>query len=184
MTETERADIGDIEIRRAHASDVEALADLASRTFGDEFGASLQPEELALELETRRSPAYFAEALKSATVLVAERNRALVGYVQFGRVDIPELSAAAGDRQLHRLYVDRAAQGRGLGRQLLAAALAHPDMASARRIFLTVWEENTRALRLYESVGFRRAGVTAYSIGDEPIGEDLVMCLSRPPREG
>jgi ribosomal protein S18 acetylase RimI-like enzyme len=52
-------------------------------------------------------------------------------------------------------------------------------MASAQRVYLSVWEQNTRALRLYESVGFRRVGLTTYTIGDKVIGEDLVLRLDR-----
>jgi ribosomal protein S18 acetylase RimI-like enzyme len=165
-------------------ADVVPLAELASRTWQDAFGASLDPEDVATELRTRRSPDFFLTALGESTILVAERGGDLVGYVQFGRVDIPEAAAAEGDRQVHRLYVDRDQQGHGLGRQLLAAALADPEMSPAQRVFLSVWEENARALRLYKSVGFRRVGVTTYTIGDKVIGEDLVLCMVRGAREG
>jgi ribosomal protein S18 acetylase RimI-like enzyme len=174
-----RPDVPGVQIRRAARTDVAALADLASRTWEDEFGSSLDPDDLAVELQTRRSPEYFQAALQQTTVLVADDGGRLVGYVQFGPVDIPEVNAREGDRQLRRLYVDRVAQGRGLGRRLIKAALAHPELAAAGRVYLSVWEENDRALRLYESVGFRRVGMTTYSIGDKLIGDDLVLCLDR-----
>lgn len=178
-----RPDVAGVQIRPAQRTDVAALAVLARRTWQDEFGSSLEPEDLAVELQTRRSPEYFEAALEQTTILVADDGRSLVAYVQFGRVDIPEVRAREGDRQLRRLYVDRVAQGRGFGRRLIEAALAHPELAQAERVYLSVWEENERALRLYESMGFRRVGVTPYSIGDKLIGEDLVLCLDRrvPP---
>ena len=174
-----RPDVPGVQIRRAQRTEVAALADLARRTWQDAFGSTLEPEDLALELATRRSPKYFEAALKQTTILVADDGGSLVGYVQFGPVDIPEVNAREDDRQLRRLYVDRIAQGRGLGRRLIEAALAHPELAAAGRVYLSVWEENDRALRLYESVGFRRVGMTTYSIGDKLIGEDLVLCLDR-----
>ena len=174
-----RPDVAGVHIRPAHRTDVAALADLATRTWQDEFGSSLEPEDLAVELHTRRSPEYFESALEQTTILVADDGRSLVGYVQFGLVDIPAVNASEGDMQLRRLYLDRADQGRGLGRRLIEAALAHPALAAAGRVYLSVWEENERALHLYESVGFHRVGVTPYSIGDKLIGEDLVLCLDR-----
>jgi ribosomal protein S18 acetylase RimI-like enzyme len=102
----------------------------------------------------------------------------LLGYVQFGDVGIPEVEPEPGDEGLQRLYVETALQGRGLGRSLLEAALRHPRLTEAKRIFLQVWEENERAVRLYESFGFRRAGTTTFAIGAE-VMEDLVMVLER-----
>lgn len=149
-------------IRPARDDDVPALADLAARTWAAAFGNSVAPENEAAELEETRSEAYFHEALRHDTILVAEVDGALRGYVQFD------------DERLHRLYVDSDRQGRGLGRELLEAALGHPRLAAAERIEVQVWEENERALRLYERYGFERAGTTRFAIGDEVV-EDVVM---------
>ena len=153
-------------IRPARADDVPALADLARRTWLDAFGASVSPENAIAEAEEGRSEERFRAALDKQTILVAEENGALVGYVEFD------------DRELHRLYVETAVQGRGIGRALLQVALAHPRLAIAERVVLQVWDENVRAVRLYESVGFRRAGTTTFTIGDEVV-EDAVFELER-----
>ena len=151
-----------------------ALSELARRTWSEAFGASVSPEDEAAELEATRSEAYFVEALRETTILIAEDGGRCLGYVQFGDAEIPEVDVRPGDQGLRRLYVDATAQGRGLGRRLLEAALEHPRLATASRIFLTVWEQNTRAMRLYESFGFRRVGTTRFAIGSEVV-EDLVL---------
>jgi diamine N-acetyltransferase len=102
----------------------------------------------------------------------------LLGYVQFGDVGIPDVQVQPGDRGLQRLYVESAFQGRGLGRRLMDAALRHPRLADAGRIFLQVWDRNERAVRLYESFGFRRVRTTTFTVGAEEM-EDLVMLLDR-----
>lgn len=165
-------------IRPAAPGDVAELSALARRTWADAFGDGVSAEDEALELEQGRSERYFAEALREKTILVAVEAGVLLGYAQLGDVDIPEVVARAGDRELHRLYVDTELQGRGLGRRLLEAALAHPRLAGAERVFLQVWERNERAVRLYESVGFERFGTTAFTVGNEPM-EDLVLVLDR-----
>jgi ribosomal protein S18 acetylase RimI-like enzyme len=165
-------------IRSARATDVPALSDLAKRTWTEAFGADLAGEDEAAELETTRSESYFVRALEEKTILVAEAEDGLVGYVQFGEVEIPEVEVQPGDRGLHRLYLDTAWHGHGLGRRLLEAALRHPRLAEAERIFLQVWDENDRAIRLYESFAFRRVGTTRFSVGSE-VMEDAIFVLER-----
>jgi diamine N-acetyltransferase len=168
-----------VTIRPAKLSDVPALADLARRTWSDAFGDSVSPEDEAVELETTRSEAYFSDALQNKTILVAEGDDALLGYVQFGDVDIPDVEVRPGDQGLQRIYVETASQGRGLGRKLMRAALGHPRLADAKRIYLSVWDRNERAIRLYESLGFRKFGTTTITIGSGEVAEELVMLLDR-----
>jgi ribosomal protein S18 acetylase RimI-like enzyme len=165
-------------IRPAASSDLPALSELAKRTWSDAFGDGVGADDEAAELDEARSEAYFADALREKTILVAESDGALLGYVQFGDVEIPEIRAQPGDQALERVYVDTALQGRGLGQRLVQAALQHPRLAEAERIFLQVWDENERAVCLYESLGFRKVGTTTFTIGSE-VMEDLVMLLDR-----
>jgi diamine N-acetyltransferase len=165
-------------IRTADAGDVAALSELAKRTWSDAFGDGVGPRDEAVALEEGRSETYFRDALRDRTLLVAVRDGTLVGYVQFGDVEIPEVDVRPGDQAVQRLYVETALQGRGLGRQLLEAALEHPRLAHARRVFLQVWDENERAVRLYESFGFRQVGTTVFTVGSE-VMEDLVLRLDR-----
>jgi ribosomal protein S18 acetylase RimI-like enzyme/aminoglycoside phosphotransferase (APT) family kinase protein len=168
-------------IRVAVPDDVAALSALAKRTWSDAFGGGMSVQDEAAELEEGRSETYFADALVKKTILVAEEDGALLGYVQFGDVGIPEVQLRPGDRGLHRLYVETTLQGRGIGRKLLETALQHPRLAEARRIFLQVWDKNERAVRLYESLGFKRVGTTRFTVGNEAM-EDLVMILDKGDR--
>jgi predicted N-acetyltransferase YhbS len=95
----------DIRVRPAESTDIPAVSALAKRTWADAFGSSVSPEDQAVELEETRSEHYFREALRNDTILVAESNGALVGYVQLGDVKIPEVEIRSGDQQLHRVYV-------------------------------------------------------------------------------
>jgi len=170
-------------IRPTRLSDVPALSALAKRTWSEAFGDSVSPDDAAVELEKTRSEKYFINALREKTILVAEADGVLLGYVQFGDVEIPEVEVRAGDQGLQRVYVDTALQGRGLGRALMNAALEHPRLANASRIYLTVWERNERAVRLYESIGFQNVGTTAVTIGSAKVGEDLLMLLDKATRD-
>lgn len=166
-------------VRPATSDDVRALSQLAKQTWADAFGEPLSPEDLAAELEKSRSETYFINALQETTILVAEKDGELLGYVQFGDVKIPDVEVRAGDLGLRRVYVGTAVQRQGLGRRLMKAALDHPQLASATRIFLTVWEKNKPGMHLYESFGFKTVGTTRVTIAEKEVGEDLVMVLDK-----
>jgi diamine N-acetyltransferase len=167
-----------LHIRAAEEADLPDVSALARRTWADAFGSGVSAENLAAELETTRSEEYFRSGLARDTILVADVDGHLVGYVQFGDVTIPEVEVQPGDQGLHRVYVETDLHGLGIGKELVNAALAHPRLAAARRIYLAVWEKNELARRLYESLGFRAAGTTRFTIGGEAM-EDLVLVLDR-----
>lgn len=168
-----------MKIRPVTEADLPPLADLARRTWLDAFGDSVSADDAAAEAEDTRSEKYFRASLRTDTILVAEAGGQLVGYVKFGEVEIPEVDAEPGDGGLHRVYVETAQHGRGIGRELMHAALSHPRLQAAPRVYLQVWEENRTAVGLYESLGFRTVGTTRVTIGTNGVGEDLVMVLER-----
>lgn len=65
---------------------------------------------------------------------------------------------AAGEGEIANLAVLPAAWGTGVGRQLLAAALAEAAARSTRAVYLEVRESNLRARRLYAANGFEDVG--------------------------
>jgi diamine N-acetyltransferase len=167
-------------VRPVEARDVPPLSALAARTWADAFGHSASFEELSAELELTRSEEYFLGAMNRDEILVAEVDGGLAGYVQFGDVDISEVDLEPGDQDLRRVCVETRLHGRGIGRVLTEAALAHPRLTRAPRVFLQVWEQNTAAVGLYESLGFRTVGRTRFTIGAGEAVEDLVMALEHP----
>jgi len=58
------------------------------------------------------------------------------------------------------LYVSTGYQGSGVGKGLLEAALTHArGLRGLEQLYLVVGEHNTRARRLYESLGFKPFGL-------------------------
>lgn len=173
MSETKKP-VFEVQIEPVEPDEVEELAELAARTFSDAFGHTMDEQDLMQSLAENRSAAYFEKALEDSTVLVAKHQGKIAGYVQYGKVKIPEAEASEADRELGRLYIDTELQGQGIGRQLMDAAINDPEMAQAPNIFLQVWDKNDRAISLYESYGFERYGVTTFELAGKPA-QDLIM---------
>lgn len=83
-----------------------------------------------------------AAAFASATVLLGVTDREAVGMVV--------LSSEAGSGSIARFWVDPAHRGHGLGRCLLAEALARLPGP----VRLSVWDWRRPAIRSYERAGF------------------------------
>ena len=169
-------------IRELEIGEIPALAELARRTFCDAFGHSLSASDLASHLQNNLSDAYFRAAAEADVFLIAEIDARPVGYAQFGAVEIPAPGRSPGDRELRRLYVEPAVQGRGIGRQLLDAALDHPRLKEATNVFLDVWDQNDGARRLYERYGFAVVGAHSFAVASGAAStRDLIMVRRQRP---
>jgi len=160
--------------------DFEALSKLAAETYAAAFGRSFSPADLATHLEHHLSPENFVRYLDEDTILVAEMEARMIGFAQFGVSTLSPRPISAGDRDLRRLYVLSGCQNQGIGSALMAAALAHPDMQRAERIYLDVWEHNPGAQRFYARYGFETIGAHAFSVeSGAETGLDRIMVRRR-----
>ena len=89
-------------------------------------------------------------------VVVAEEQGHVIGYA-YAAVE-PRDWMSLRDRAgvLHDVIVDPAQRGRGVGQQLLDAALAFLKSRDVPRVVLETAELNLPAQRLFEHAGFRR----------------------------
>ncbi len=69
------------------------------------------------------------------------------------------LTVIAGEGEILTLATDPDKQGRGLARRLMDQVVAKLKSEGADSLFLEVAVDNTPALRLYQALGFDRAGL-------------------------
>ena len=89
-------------------------------------------------------------------VLVAAENGIVVGYAYVGVEDRDYMSLRGPAGVLHDVVVDPAHRGRGIGRQLVDAALHFLRQRGAPQVVLSTAEQNESAQRLFAGAGFRR----------------------------
>jgi ribosomal protein S18 acetylase RimI-like enzyme len=109
-----------------------------------------------------------------AALRAAYLDRRLVGLGYWLRYTRPTHRPHA---DLEKIAVDTAAHGRGVGRALTAALVADAREAGIEVLTLDVRGDNSRALRLYRSLGFTEYGRLPgfVAVGDRRY--DKVFCM-------
>jgi diamine N-acetyltransferase len=152
-------------IRRATAEDAAKLASFAARCFELAFGSETKPSDMKRYLAGAFSPAIQAQEIAETggTVLLAFEEEAaadhLAAYAYF--------SAGEETIKLHRLYVDVSWHGRGLAARLMRQIIDDSRGRGAKRIQLTVWTKNHKAIAFYKKVGFRICGSETFMVGED-----------------
>jgi len=113
-------------------------------------------------------PSYRLEQRRTSLSKLGPNDHYLVAEIQSTVVGIVGLTVNTGRRRHSGdlfIYVDRDYHGKGIGSQLLRAAL---DIADSwlllRRVELTVLKDNGRAKALYERFGFEVEGLRKLAI--------------------
>ncbi len=174
-------------IRPARPEDAAALSALKLACFRETFGAEgfaipYPAADLArFEVEAYGQPTVARELADPAHMSwVAEDGEGqLLAYAHVGPSKLPHADVREGDLELYQLYLRRAAQGAGLGKQLLDLAL---DWMAARRpgaLWLGVWQGNDRARHVYAGRGFEVVGEYRFAVGDW-FDEEFIMRRQLP----
>jgi diamine N-acetyltransferase len=169
------------QIRVGGVEDALALAELAARTFSQAFAADNRPEDLAAHIAssfgTRQQTAELADP--SVTTLLAQQDHGLIGFAQVRRNAAPPCVTQTGAIELHRFYLDRACHGTGVAQVLMAAAKQAAANFGGAFIWLSVWENNPRAIAFYTKMGFKDQGSKDFFVGpDRQTDRVLVAPLS------
>ena len=133
-------------VRQAAVGDLTRVGRLL-RDFNDEFG---EPTPPPAELAARIGE--LIGSGETSVLLIGEPAAQGLAVLRFR----PSIWSKALECYLAELYVVPELRGRGLGRALLEAALAHARDRGADFIDLGTSEDDVAARALYESCGFRR----------------------------
>lgn len=110
------------------------------------------------ESDAVRDRARAKFAARRVALVVAADDGGLAGFALVTAPGTGSSDDPADAAYLSLLAVDPRAQGHGLGRSLLRAAVSRAEHAGHHRCLLHALEDNAPALRLYRSAGFRPLG--------------------------
>jgi diamine N-acetyltransferase len=153
--------------RRGSAEDAEALARLAARTFLETYRDYEEVQDNADYVAEHFQASAIAALLGDprCTTLLAVSDADLAGYAVLRAGSTPSCVTAEQPLQLERFYLGTEATGRGEGARLLRAVQAEARELGALTLWLGVYHRNARAIRFYESRGFRQIGERDFPFG-------------------
>lgn len=140
-------------LRAVESTDLDALATLHRAAYGNRFDRYLFLESTDDAEDARREVQQILEgrwgAFAAEGSRLLERNGHVVGAVL--AVWGPTGALIAD------VMVEPSAQGQGVGRRILTAAVLDLERAGAARVYLNVTVGNTSALKLYTRLGFAQS---------------------------
>jgi len=169
--------MADVTIRRGSVTDAAELATFAARTFKEAFSADNNPDDLQAHLATTYGPAQQAAELADPLVItsLARLKGELVAYAQVRRSTPPPCVSHTAPVELHRFYVDQRAHGSGLASKLMQVVHQAAREFQGQHIWLSVWEQNPRAIAFYKKAVFVDVGSRFFMVGpDRQIDRVLV----------
>ncbi|KAK9370258.1 acyl-CoA N-acyltransferase [Lipomyces kononenkoae] len=167
-----------IGIRRAGPQDVTAVAELGAHVFTVTFGHSVSAEQLQAYLNESYSISATAKEVADPMkdmIVATSGDGAIVGFALLTRgSNEPCIAHLESTIELQRIYVHPSNHGNGVGKILVKKL---EDIAKERgfqHIWLGAWEENFKAQKVYEKLGYRFVGDHVFTIGDV-VQTDLIM---------
>ena len=157
-----------IKITPAQESDIEILLSIARQTFINNYQHKNKPDNFKAYLDKAFNRAQILKEIKhpeSAYYLVWHDN-ALIAYFKLNEGSAQTENQPNG-LEIERIYIWKAHQGRGLGRQLLNFCLDKAKEKQKAYLWLGVWEKNEAAIAFYEKCGMVKFGEHVFQLGDD-----------------
>jgi ribosomal protein S18 acetylase RimI-like enzyme len=159
-----------ISIRPATEGDIPLLRELADRIWHACYPGMITMEQIRYMLGWMYAPERISEEMRRGVRWAVVESGSPIGYLAHER-------DADGVVHLHKLYLDPAWQGRGVGQRMLQHVSEHARREGARSIELRVNRGNARALAAYARAGFRIERSLVADIGGGFVMDDHLLRL-------
>lgn len=106
----------------------------------------------------------FEEMIQAKEIFVAKMQNEIVGYITFNIIEKNNPSMRYRKQlQIEAICVDENNRGKGIGTELLNSVKKFGNENNCTDLYLTVNEENKKAIKVYEEFGFKVKSI-AYSM--------------------
>lgn len=169
-----------IHIRLCGPGDEDKLALVGAASFLEAFADVLSADDILAHCANQHAAVIYRSWLEDGKVRIwiAESGvgNAPVGYLVLAPPKLPVTDPRPDDLEVKRIYLLHRFQGNGLGRRLMAEAIASAREVGSGRLLLGVYAKNDAAIAFYGRCGFRKVGERRFRVGNTEC-EDFVMGL-------
>jgi diamine N-acetyltransferase len=154
----------DINIRKADKKDAKLISALGVTTFYEAYFETDEPAHIAAYIARTYDPEQIENELndKNSTFFIAEIEGKAVGFAKLRENSVPDCLAGDNTIELHRIYLVERVWRKGFGRKLIERCLSEAKTKGCDSLWLGTWEENVRAQKFYEQLGFTHVGEYKY----------------------
>ncbi|MFG2062225.1 N-acetyltransferase family protein [Micromonospora sp. NPDC048871] len=145
------------------------------------YQAGLDGGQASFETLAPSWAAFDAGRLPAHRLVAVDSGGTLLGWIAVSPTSTRQVYAGVVE---HSVYVDPAAQGRGVARLLLDGLIASTEAAGIWTIQSAVFPENTASLALHRRAGFRVVGVRERVARHHGRWRDVVLLERRSPVVG
>ena len=167
-----------MKIRKVSIQDIENLKEIAKRTFVETYSSVNSEENMTEYLENKFSIEELKTELndKNSEFYFSEFDEKIIGYLKINtgqsQTEIKDKNAL----EIERIYVQKEFYGKRVGQNLYEKAIKLAKEKNAEYVWLSVWEQNPRAIRFYEKNGFVRFDKHIFKLGNDEQS-DIMMKL-------
>lgn len=161
--------MNNISIKKCSDKDLLKLQNISKQTFQETYSSGNTEENMTRYLEQEFSLEKLESELndQASEFYFAYLDSKIVGYL---KVNVGESQTEMQDRnalEIQRIYVLKEFQGKQIGKTLYQKALKIAQQKQVDFLWLGVWEENPKAIKFYEKIGFEAFDKHIFVLGDE-----------------
>tara|TARA_R110002049_G_scaffold13535_1_gene58989 strand:- start:372 stop:905 length:534 start_codon:yes stop_codon:yes gene_type:complete len=158
-----------LHLRPCSISDLEVLAKLGRRTFIEAFEKDNKPQDFKEYLKTSFGEDTLLKQLRdiNSSFYFIYRDSSLVGYIKLNENESQTDIRDSCSMELERIYVLAEFQGQGIGEWIVRQVLSIAKAKNRLYVWLGVWEDNPKAIKFYQRMGFYKFGSHPYFIGND-----------------
>lgn len=165
-----------LEVIKASINQANIIAEIGAKSFYDTFlehdGKENVDKYVSENFNTKKIEDEFSE--KNVVFFIAVYQNKPVGFLKLRTEEIPEELINTNHIELQRIYLLKEFQGIKAGKALMTEAISFAKNKGFEILWLGVSDKNVKALKFYESIGFKTFGKHIFYFGEEEQ-EDLLM---------
>jgi len=164
-----------ISIVPASLNDAALIAQISRETFYDTYAADNTKEDMDLYLSTKFADEQIVAEIEDPlnVFLLAYVGDTLAGYIKLK----DSTHASLGEdpaMEIARFYARKNFHGKGVGKAMMQACVAHAQSLGKQWLWLVVWKQNPRGIQFYQSAGFSICAEAIFVLGED-VQHDWVM---------
>ncbi len=168
---------------RVRASEAAQLSEFATEQFDLTYGPLCRAADVDAYMAEALTPTALLRVLTDpmSWVFAATVNNEWIGYTHVRLSALPEdivSNHAAGvgttPLEIARFYVSRKWHGKGIAATMLKTVVQHAQTQGSPTLWLSVWQENARAIAFYQKSEFVSIGTGKFLMGED-LQDDFIL---------